>query len=102
MHINNIVLNDRYWNWDIHYNRNSKRRIVLQLKNFGKYTLLVVKIATSRRNCGWNYHDAIKRIEICLKTLRHIIPVLRVVSECTIKGEPVYDVASKAVKPMVA
>ena len=52
-------------------------------------------------NHGRDYHNAVNRIEIRLKTLHHAIPASRFVSEHNIKHAPVFDVASKVAEVMV-
>ena len=43
---------------------------------------------------GWCHHDAVNRINICLKTIRNAIFAFRFVVEYTTKGVPVCDAAS--------
>ena len=45
------------------------------------------------KHTEFDHHDAVNRMEIRLKTRRHVIPASRFVVKFNIEGAPVYDVA---------
>ena len=52
---------------------------------------LATCVCQSAAKHGYDHHDAANRIEICLKIIRHDIPVSRFIVE----GVPVCDVSSR-------
>ena len=51
---------------------------------------------------GCDHHNTVNRIEICLKTRYHAIPVSKFVVKYTIEGSFVCHVESRVVEAMVA